>query len=131
MGQRFQGPQRHLAPDWDGIGQLTRPWVPDDDTVGWLIRQNDDRLAWLSASGPDDLGYYIRRNVGALLRAGAAARTLVREVWTEALTNAFSTTPKTSISRRSSPTFVRPGHRRNPTRYSEAVTRPRLYVSRR
>lgn len=87
-------PPRYPQPDWDGIGQVTRLWVPDDETVGWLIRQNDDRLAWLSASGPDDLGYHNRRNVGALLREGAPAGTPVGEVCTEALTNAFSTTPQ-------------------------------------
>jgi hypothetical protein len=35
----------------------------------------------------------------------------------------YSAHPRTSTSRRSSPTFARPGHRRSPSRHSEAVTR--------
>jgi hypothetical protein len=75
---------------------VTRLWVPGDETVGWLIRQVDDRLAWLSASGPDDVGHNVRRNGGALLRESAAAGTMVSEVWTDALTDAFTTTHDTS-----------------------------------
>ena len=50
------GPARYPGPEWDADGTVARMWVSDSETVGWLIRQGDDRLAWLSAAGPETLG---------------------------------------------------------------------------
>ena len=88
------GPLRYDYPDWEGIGQVSRLWVPDDETVGWLLRQNDDRLAWFSSCNPDSLGYYIRLDVDALLLEGRRAGRSVADVWDEARSYAFSTTPQ-------------------------------------
>ena len=88
------GPLRYDYPDWDGIGKVSRLWVPDDETVGWLVRQNDDRLAWFSSSPPDSLGYHIRRDVDALLLEGRKAGRSVADVWDEARGYAFCTTPQ-------------------------------------
>lgn len=88
------GPARYLAPDWDAIGEVARVWVPDDETVGFLIRQGDDRLAWLSAAGPDTLGYSIRLLVDGILRAARAEDAAPAEVWAEVLDVTLHTTPQ-------------------------------------
>lgn len=86
-------PARYPAPDWEAIGTVTRVWVPDDETVGWLVFQDPDRLAFLSEIGPDKLGYTIRELVRDLLAEGIRQGTPAREVWTEILRRTLHTTP--------------------------------------
>ncbi|QHB36587.1 hypothetical protein SEA_ADOLIN_5 [Arthrobacter phage Adolin] len=86
-------PKRYPAPDWEAIGKVARIWVPDDETVGWLVRQDPDRLAFLSSVGPDKLGYPIRELVAAIMRDGAAKGTPADDVWTEILRRTLHTTP--------------------------------------
>lgn len=68
---RVGGPAQYPEPDWDEIAKVTRGWVPDDETVGYAVLQGDERLAWLSAAGPESLGYDIRARIAGLLREGA------------------------------------------------------------
>lgn len=86
-------PKRYPAPDWDAIGTATRIWVPDDETVGWLVWQDPDKLAFLSVANPDDLGYTVREIVRDLMIAGVRDGRPARDVWNEALTRTLHTTP--------------------------------------
>lgn len=86
-------PKRYPAPDWEALGTVTRIWVPDDETVGWLVRQDPDRLAFLSDVGPDKLGYVIRELVRGLMAQGAARGTPAADLWTEILGRTLHTTP--------------------------------------
>ncbi|UYL87610.1 hypothetical protein SEA_VRESIDENCE_5 [Arthrobacter phage VResidence] len=86
-------PKRYPAPDWEAIGTVARIWVPDDETVGWLVKQDPDRLAFLSDVGPDKLGYTIRELVREIMRHGAARGTPAAEVWAEIMTRTLHTTP--------------------------------------
>ncbi|GGD00540.1 hypothetical protein GCM10011512_29260 [Tersicoccus solisilvae] len=71
--EQVAGPPTYAQPDWDGIATVTRVWVSDDETVGYLVWQNDDALAWLNVSSPDDLGYVIHELTFDALRRQAAA----------------------------------------------------------
>lgn len=82
------------APDWTEIGTVTRVWVPDDETVGWAVLQGDNRLAWISASSPEELGYPIRLHVDELTRSGAANAVPVPETWAEILRTTLHATPE-------------------------------------
>jgi hypothetical protein len=82
-------PERYPAPDWEAIGKVARIWVPDDETVGWLVFQDPDRLAFLSDVGPEKLGYVIRDR----MTQGAKAHTPALDVWNEILTRTLHTTP--------------------------------------
>jgi hypothetical protein len=88
------GPKRYDAPDWTEIGTVTRVWVPDDETVGWVVLQGENRLAWLSASDPDSLGYAIRLHVDELTRSGAANGVPVLATWEEILRTTLHSTPE-------------------------------------
>ena len=90
---RVGGPAQYPEPDWDEIANVTRVWVPDDETVGWAVLQGEDRLAWLSASGPDALGYDIRNRISALMRNGAAAKIPALATWQEILATTLHTVP--------------------------------------
>jgi len=87
------GPARYPAPDWDAGGTVARVWVPDDETVGWLILQ-EDRLAWLSAAGPETLGYPIREMVEELLRDYCATGVAAADAWEAILQRTLHTTPQ-------------------------------------
>lgn len=87
------GPARYPAPDWEEIGTVARVWVPDNLTVGWIVLQGEDRLAWLSAIGPDKLGYVIRERVQELMDDGAADGVPALQTWTEILRVTLHTTP--------------------------------------
>ena len=87
------GPARYPAPDWDAEGTVARVWVPDDETVGWLILQ-EDRLAWLSAAGPDTPGYPIRQLVEERLRRRLVEGVAAADVWDEILGLTLHTTPQ-------------------------------------
>ncbi|WVX87856.1 hypothetical protein SEA_BERRIE_5 [Arthrobacter phage Berrie] len=86
-------PERYPAPDWEAIGKVARIWVPDDETVGWLVYQDPDRLAFLSSIGPEKLGYVIRELVRDRMAQGAKAHTPALDVWTEILGRTLHTTP--------------------------------------
>jgi hypothetical protein len=87
-------PVRYPAPDWTEIGTWTRVWVPDDETVGWAIIQGDERIAWISGSDPESLGYVIRLQIDELLREGAKDGTPVPAAWAEILRRTLHTTPQ-------------------------------------
>lgn len=88
---------RYPAPDWEAIGTVSRVYVPDDDgrdgTVGYLVRQGTDRLAFIAWVDPTHLGYGIRRHVARLLRDGAAAGVSVDATWALALADTLHTPP--------------------------------------
>ncbi|QOP65065.1 hypothetical protein PQE12_gp05 [Arthrobacter phage Adumb2043] len=86
-------PARYPAPDWEAIGRVTKIWVPDDETVGWLVFQDPDRLAFLSDVGPDKLGYTIRELVRERMAYGAKNGIPAPDLWTEILTRTLHTTP--------------------------------------
>lgn len=92
--ERLGGPKRYDAPDWSEIGTIARVWVPDDETVGWAVLQGDARLAWISSSSPEELGYPIRLHVSELLRSGAAQNVPVLDTWNEILRTTLHTTPE-------------------------------------
>jgi hypothetical protein len=87
------GPDRYPAPDWEEIGMVSRVWVPDNETVGWIVLQGEERLAWLSNTGPDKLGYVIRERVDELMNEGAANKTPALDTWLEILRVTLHTTP--------------------------------------
>jgi hypothetical protein len=87
-------PARYPYPDWDAIGTVTRIWVEEGETIGWLVRQGEDRIAWFSSVGPDNIGVHVQYAISQLLRDGARAGTPMGEVWDEARTKAWSTTPQ-------------------------------------
>ncbi|MGO4251233.1 hypothetical protein AB4Y81_03110 [Paenarthrobacter sp. TAF1] len=86
-------PKRYPAPDWEAIGTVARIWVPDDETVGWLIYQDPDRLAFLSEIDAEKLGYVIRELVRGLMNDGAERGVPARELWDEILSRTLHTTP--------------------------------------
>lgn len=86
-------PLRYPAPDWEAIGTVTKIWVPDDETVGWLVYQDPDRLAFLSDVGPDKLGYTIRELVRTRMAEAIADGVPARDLWNEILTRTLHTTP--------------------------------------
>jgi hypothetical protein len=86
-------PKRYAAPDWDAIGTVARIWVPDDETVGWLVWQDPDRLAFLSEISPDKLGYVVRELVRDAMRLGAAQGKPAADVWGAILNQTLHTTP--------------------------------------
>lgn len=88
------GPARYTAPDWQGIGKVAKVWVPDDELVGWAVWQDPDRLAWISASDPESLGYVIRLHVSDLLRDGAAQKVPPLDTWKMILDSTLHTTPE-------------------------------------
>jgi hypothetical protein len=87
-------PLRYPEPDWEAIGTFTRVWVPDNETVGWAVVQGDDRIAWISGSPPESLGYVVRQIVSDLLREGVASGVPVRTTWSEILRRTLHTTPQ-------------------------------------
>lgn len=86
-------PARYPAPDWEAIATVARVWVPDDETVGWAIFQNGERLAFLSTSKPDDLGFVVRDLVLGILREGAKSKTPATKTWEMILASTLHTTP--------------------------------------
>jgi len=86
-------PKRYAAPDWEEIGTVTKLWVPDDETVGWLVWQDPDRLAFLSVANPEDLGYVVRELVRDLMISGARSGRPARDVWNDVLLRTLHTTP--------------------------------------
>jgi hypothetical protein len=88
------GPDRYPEPDYEAIDTVSRVRVPDDETVGWVVLQGEDRLAWLSASGAEDLGFPIRLHVDGVLRQYAAQQRLARDAWAEILRLTLHTTPR-------------------------------------
>lgn len=77
-------PPRYPAPDWGKDGLTVRVFVPEDNTVGWLVRQGD-AIAWLSAVGPNAFGYGVRRIVDDVFAAGALAGATADATWDRAL----------------------------------------------
>ncbi|WGH21078.1 hypothetical protein SEA_CASSIA_5 [Arthrobacter phage Cassia] len=86
-------PARYPAPDWEEIGRVTRIWVPDDETVGWLVLQDPDRLAFLSDVGPEKLGYVVRELVRDRMAAGVREGIPAATLWDELLARTLHTTP--------------------------------------
>ncbi|QOP65134.2 hypothetical protein SEA_PHIVES_6 [Arthrobacter phage Phives] len=86
-------PARYPAPDWEAIGRVTKIWVPDDETVGWLVFQDPDRLAFLSSTGPEKLGYVVRELVRERMAYGAQHGIPATDLWDELLTRTLHTTP--------------------------------------
>lgn len=86
-------PARYPAPDWEAIGRVTRIWVPDDETVGWLIFQDPDRLAFLSDVGPEKLGYVVRELVRDRMAQGVREGIPPADLWDELLARTLHTTP--------------------------------------
>jgi hypothetical protein len=87
------GADRYPAPDWKTRGTVARVWVPDDETVGWLIFQEPDRLAWLSAAAPETLGYTIREIVEEILRDRRVEDAPAVDAWEEILSATLHETP--------------------------------------
>lgn len=90
-------PRRYPAPDWEAIGKVAKIWVPDDETVGWLVFQDPGRIAFLSNVGPDKLGYVIRELVRGLMAQGATRGTPAADVWDEILVRTLHTTPQDEL----------------------------------
>lgn len=95
--RHIAGPKRYPEPDWDAIATVATVWVPENGnpvTVGYLVRQDPDALAWLSHWGPDDYAYELRKLVEGIVRAGAASGTPPAEVWADVMARTMHKTPK-------------------------------------
>ncbi|RAX48936.1 hypothetical protein DQ353_12515 [Arthrobacter sp. AQ5-05] len=90
---RVGGQAQYPEPDWEEIAKVSRVWVPDDETVGWAVLQGEDRLAWISASGPDKLGYDIRNRIDALMVDGPRDGVPALSTWEEILATTLHTVP--------------------------------------
>lgn len=89
---RLQDPVGYPAPDWSALAETSRIYVPEDGTVGWIVLQGGS-LAWLSAIGPEHLGYPIRRWTEDAIRVGALDLVPPRDVWDAVLTVTLHTPP--------------------------------------
>lgn len=88
------GPARYPAPDWDAIGRVARVWVPDAETVGWIVWQDPDRLAWISAAHSlSSLAAPVGDFVRTLVAEGATTGRPARAVWDDVLARTLHTTP--------------------------------------
>lgn len=88
------GPPRSPSPDYTGEGEVVRVYVPQDGTVGWLIRQGD-ALAWYSAISTDHLGYPLRRHVERELHDGILDAVPAAVLWDRLLPTVLHTPPLT------------------------------------
>ncbi|MFZ3454662.1 hypothetical protein [Arthrobacter sp. 7Tela_A1] len=88
---------RYPAIDWTEIGRVAELWIPEDGkhcTVGWLISQGADRLAFTPSNVPrDSTARIIQDDVWETLRDGAAAGRPRDEVWDQILTDWLHKTP--------------------------------------
>lgn len=62
-------PKRYEEPDYTADGNVTKIYLPASDaTIGWVVWQDPDRIAWFNVSQPDQLGYIVNRYISQLLR---------------------------------------------------------------
>lgn len=77
-------PERWPEPDYAGVGEVARAWLPAGETVGWLIIQDNKALVFFSKIGADNpAAYGTRIIVEDALRATLAAGMTAREAWDE------------------------------------------------
>lgn len=88
-------PARYAQPDYSRDALVTRVWVPDDGTVGWLVFQEPDSLEWFSVVSMDHLGYGIRRHVSRELRDGVLDAVPASTLWARLLADTLHTDPET------------------------------------
>lgn len=86
-------PPKYPNLDYTAEAEVSRVYVPEDGTVGWIARQGDAQIEWFSAVPPEHLGYGIRRHVDSLLRVGALDRVAAAAVWDTVLRDTLHTPP--------------------------------------
>lgn len=93
-------PPRYPAVDWTEIGKVAELWIPEDGkriTVGWLVSQSTDRLAFVPAQKDitdDSVALAIQRDVENTMRVGALTSRPAPEVWDEVLGDWLHTMPR-------------------------------------
>lgn len=76
-------PDCYPDPDWDGIGTVARVSFPagGDDAVGWIVRQGDARIAWMSLMPPAVLTGSDSESMANPLQKHYAEGRTVPEAW--------------------------------------------------
>lgn len=89
------GPQLYPAPDWSENAVVARAWLASEGTIGWTIRQGEDRLAYLSAGKPGSLGETVADLVFEYLRTAPGQGVAVMDAWSTVLRMTFHDPPDT------------------------------------
>jgi len=91
---RLGGPPRYPAPDWSENGIVARAYLASEGTIGWIVRQGEDRLAYLSASRGGQLGEVVADLIGDYLRAAPGQGVPVLDAWRAVLAMTFHDPPQ-------------------------------------
>lgn len=81
MDETF-APKRWPAPDYSGEGEVARAWLPEDETVGWLVIQ-DDALVFFVSARYSPAAYGVTQIILDYMRTALREKKTARDTWDE------------------------------------------------